>query len=219
MTRHNIAVNVSETPGRGNESGMATLLDDRLVADALHGLDEWTGGPDRIARTVTVENPDDLLASVAVAADTLDHHPEISHDGNALTFTLWTHSQGGVTELDIALASRIDDLVLMTQHLVRGATGHVHSADEDALSAGRSVVATPAYPTEGKTTPARPQESTTGDETTEGGPGAPLMNEPATPRQDAGPIVAPDPEPGSIEPQPGNAPAPGMHERAENDDA
>ena len=38
---------------------------------------------------------------------------------------------------------------------------------------------------------------------------------PGTPRQDAGAIVAPDPEPGSIEPQPGNAAAPGMHERTD----
>lgn len=194
---------------------MATLLDDRLVADALHGLEEWTGSHDRISRTATVEDTDALLAAVGEAADSLDHHPEIARDGNAVTFTLWTHSAGGVTELDIALASRIDDLVLMTQHLVRDATGHVHAADE--TTTGESVVATPAYPTEGETTPSRPEESATADATTEDGMGAPLMNEPATPRQDAGPVALPDAEPGSIEPQPGNAPAPGMHERTDTE--
>lgn len=195
---------------------MATLLDDSLVTDALQGLEEWTGGADRIHRTVTVEDVDGLLAAVGEAADSLDHHPEISRDGNAVTFTLWTHSAGGVTELDIALASRIDDLVLITQHLVRDATGHVHAADETAGATGESVTATPAYPTEGESAPARAVDSATGDATTEAGMDVPLMNEPATPRQDAGPIVAPDAEPGSIEPQPGNAPAPGMHERTES---
>jgi 4a-hydroxytetrahydrobiopterin dehydratase len=198
---------------------MATLLDDRLVSDALHGLDEWTGGSDRISRTVTVSDCEALLAAVTEAADSLDHHPDVTRNGDALTFTLWTHSEGGVTELDIALASRIDDLILLTQHLVRDATGHVHAAGEDTTSSGRSVVASPAYPTEGETTPSRPRESSTGDVTSEDGTDAPLMNEPATPHQDAGPIVAPDPEPGSIEPQPGNAAAPGMHERAETDEA
>jgi len=196
---------------------MATLLDDKLVSDALHGLEEWTGGADRIHRTVTVDDAEALLAAVGEAADSLDHHPEISRDGGSITFTLWTHSAGGVTELDIALASRIDDLVLITQHLVRDATGHVHAADEAGETTGETVTATPVYPTEGKTAPARPAESTTGDATTEDGMDAPLMNEPVSPRQDAGAIVAPDAEPGSIEPQPGNAPAPGMHERAETD--
>lgn len=181
---------------------MATLLDDRLVTDALHGLQEWSGGTDRISRTVTVDDPDALLAAVAEAADSLDHHPETARDGNALTFTLWTHSAGGVTELDIALASRIDDLVLITQHLVRDATGHVHSVDDAAAgSSGETVTAAPAYPAEDETAP---------------GANPPLMNEPVSPRQDAGAIVVPDAEPGSVEPQPGNAPAPGMHERTDS---
>ena len=181
---------------------MATLLDDRLVTDALHGLEEWSGGPDRISRTVTVADPDALLAAVAEAADSLDHHPETTRDGDTVTFTLWTHSEGGVTELDIALASRIDDLVLITQHLVRDATGHVHAVDEE--TAGETVTAAPVYPDEDENAPtAKP----------------PLMNEPVSPRQDAGAIVAPDAEPGSIEPQPGNAPAPGMHEPTDSTDS
>src|SRR5438067_1726797 len=105
---------------------MATLLDDALVTDALCGLDGWTGDATRIARTVTVDDPDALCAAVAEAADALDHHPAVDRDGGAVTFTLWTHSQQGVTELDIALASRIDDLVLALRHQVRDATGKVH---------------------------------------------------------------------------------------------
>lgn len=195
---------------------MATLLDDRLVTDAMENLDEWSGDAHRISRTVQVDEVDQLLASVSETADSMDHHPEVSRDGDSVTFTLWTHSAGGVTELDIALASRIDDLVLASRHLHRDATGELRSADDDG-GAGRSVTGEANFPTPGETTPSRPSESTTGEAYPSGrdGADAPTMNEPSTPRQDAGMIVAPDPEPGSIEPQPGNAAAPGMHENTE----
>jgi 4a-hydroxytetrahydrobiopterin dehydratase len=201
---------------------MATLLDDSLVADALTNLDDWSGDKDRISRTVHVDDPDALLAAVMEAADSMDHHPQVQRDSNGVTFVLWTHSAGGVTELDIALASRINDLVLATQHLERDATGHVRSVvgspTEDGAVDGRTVTAEATYPTEGETVPSRPAESTTGDPYPDSGAGArsaPLMNEPSAPRQDAGMVVAPDAEPHSIEPQPGNAPAPGMHERTD----
>lgn len=93
---------------------MPTLLDEHLVADSLTALTDWSGDTSRIARTVALpgDQMSELVAEVAVAADALDHHPVVDRDGGQATFTLWTHSEGGVTELDIALASRIDDLVL-----------------------------------------------------------------------------------------------------------
>ena len=195
---------------------MATLLDDRLVTDAMENLDGWSGDAKRISRTVRVDDVDGLVGAVAETADAMDHHPEVQREGDGVTFTLWTHSAGGVTELDIALASRIDDLVLASNHLQRDATGELHEVDEAATGRdGQSVTAEPNFPTPGETTPSRPAESATGDPYPEGteGSDASTMNEPSTPRQDAGAIVAPDAEPGSIEPQPGNAAAPGMHER------
>ena len=197
---------------------MATLLDDQLVTDAMENLDEWSGDAQRISRTVRVDDVDALLAAVSETADTMDHHPEVSRDGEAVTFTLWTHSAGGVTELDIALAARINDLVLGVQHIQRDASGELHSVagaptDEGSVE-GRTTTAEANFPTPGETTPSRPSESATGDASPSGpeGADAPTMNEPSAPRQDAGTIVAPDAEPGSIEPQPGNAAAPGMHE-------
>src|SRR3954454_8497729 len=140
---------------------MATLLDDRLVTDAMTNLDEWSGDAQRITRTVHIDDVDALVAAVGEAADAMDHHPEVSRDGDAVTFTLWTHSAGGVTELDIALASRIDDLVLTTNHLQRDAKGEVHEVDEAASAEGApaegapaeggSVTAEPNFPTPGKT--------------------------------------------------------------------
>lgn len=93
---------------------MPTLLDEHLVADSLTALTDWSGDTSRIARTVALppDQIEELVAEVAVAADALDHHPVVDRESSSATFTLWTHSEGGVTELDIALASRIDDLVL-----------------------------------------------------------------------------------------------------------
>src|SRR3954453_3204132 len=147
---------------------MATLLDDQLVTDAMTNLEEWSGDAQRITRTVRIDDVDALVAAVGETADAMDHHPEVSRDGDAVTFTLWTHSAGGVTELDIALASRIDDLVLTTNHLQRDAKGEVHEVDEAATAAGGSVTAQPNFPTPGETTPSRPAESSTGDPHPEG---------------------------------------------------
>src|SRR3954471_13270639 len=126
---------------------MATLLDDRLVTDAMTNLDEWSGDARRISRTVRIDDVDGLVAAVSEAADAMDHHPEVERDNGRVTFTLWTHSAGGVTELDIALASRIDDLVLSTNHLQRDAHGQVHDVDESAAGDGRSMTAQPNIPT------------------------------------------------------------------------
>ncbi|MGF7233897.1 MAG: 4a-hydroxytetrahydrobiopterin dehydratase [Frankia sp.] len=92
---------------------MPTKLDADLVADALVALPGWTGGTDKIARTVDLEDDtaDAVAAEVATTAAAMDHHPVVDRDGSATTFQVWTHSAGGVTELDIALASRISDIL------------------------------------------------------------------------------------------------------------
>ena len=41
-------------------------------------------------------------------AEELDHHPDIDIRWRTLLFGLSTHSAGGVTQLDIELAHRID---------------------------------------------------------------------------------------------------------------
>ncbi len=64
----------------------------------------------------TVELPSFPAAIVAVVdvakiAEELDHHPDIDIRWRTVTFRLTTHSAGGVTESDIALATRIDAIV------------------------------------------------------------------------------------------------------------
>ena len=51
-----------------------------------------------------------LVAEVAHLAEQADHHPDIDIRWRTVTFRLSTHSAGGVTEKDIALARQINAL-------------------------------------------------------------------------------------------------------------
>lgn len=52
-----------------------------------------------------------FMARVALAAHAADHHPEWSNVYNRVRITLSTHSAGGLTEKDMALAEAIDQLL------------------------------------------------------------------------------------------------------------
>ena len=54
----------------------------------------------------------ELVNSVAVVAERMDHHPDIDIRWNKVLFTLSTHSAGGVTSLDFELAIAIDSVAL-----------------------------------------------------------------------------------------------------------
>ena len=52
-----------------------------------------------------------LVNAIAVAAESADHHPDLLiHGYRRLRITLSTHSAGGITARDFALASAIDAL-------------------------------------------------------------------------------------------------------------
>jgi 4a-hydroxytetrahydrobiopterin dehydratase len=93
---------------------MPELLDAEAVRTGLAGLPEWTGGTDAIARTVELRSFPDAIATVdrvAAVAEELDHHPDIDIRWRTVTFRCTTHSAGGVTDRDFALARRIEDIV------------------------------------------------------------------------------------------------------------
>jgi 4a-hydroxytetrahydrobiopterin dehydratase len=52
-----------------------------------------------------------FMARVALAAERLDHHPEWSNVWNRVVIHLTTHDTGGLSNLDLELARRIDALV------------------------------------------------------------------------------------------------------------
>ncbi len=49
-----------------------------------------------------------FVNKVSSAARAANHHPNIFIEYNRVTLTLWTHSENGITEKDIALAKEID---------------------------------------------------------------------------------------------------------------
>ncbi len=51
-----------------------------------------------------------FMASVALAAEKLDHHPNWSNVYNRVEIALNTHDAGGVTDFDFVLAASINEL-------------------------------------------------------------------------------------------------------------
>ena len=49
-----------------------------------------------------------FMMDIAVHADKMNHHPEWSNVYNRVTITLTTHDAGGLTELDLQLAEKIN---------------------------------------------------------------------------------------------------------------
>ena len=86
-----------------------------LTADQIAGLAEqlpgWQVLPDRLRRElrfVDFNAAFGFMARVALAAEALGHHPEWSNVWNRVTIELTTHDTGGLSDLDLALARRID---------------------------------------------------------------------------------------------------------------
>ncbi len=93
---------------------MADLLSADAVASAVAKLDGWSGGTASISRTVSLPTflaAINVVDRVAVVAEDMDHHPDIDIRWRKLTFTCATHSAGGVTDRDLTLARRIDEIV------------------------------------------------------------------------------------------------------------
>jgi 4a-hydroxytetrahydrobiopterin dehydratase len=89
------------------------LLSEQDVQDRLAGS-EWRREGDAIVREWKL---DDFAAAltfvnrVGECAEQANHHPDILiHGWNKVRLEVSTHSEGGLTEADFALAARIDGL-------------------------------------------------------------------------------------------------------------
>lgn len=93
---------------------MPELMDEAAVLAALADLDDWSGDFRQIRRTVTAKDFPTairIVDVVAVAAEEMNHHPDIDIRWKTLHILLTTHDAGGVTALDIAMAQNIDAIV------------------------------------------------------------------------------------------------------------
>ena len=83
------------------------------VDRALGQLPLWSGGNDGIERTLQLPSFRAAVEAISVVADVaeqLDHHPDMDLRWTAVRIAVVTHSAGGLTELDLELARRVDDL-------------------------------------------------------------------------------------------------------------
>ncbi|MBX9459077.1 MAG: 4a-hydroxytetrahydrobiopterin dehydratase [Rhizobium sp.] len=83
------------------------------IAERLQEVDGWVLSDDDVAirKTFKFGNFAEAFAFMtecAIHAEKLDHHPEWSNVYRTVEVTLTTHSAKGVTELDFALATRMD---------------------------------------------------------------------------------------------------------------
>jgi 4a-hydroxytetrahydrobiopterin dehydratase len=74
---------------------------------------QMTDGRDAIRKTYAFANFVEafgFMARAALHAEKLDHHPEWFNVYRTVEVTLSTHDAGGLTELDVKLATRMDRL-------------------------------------------------------------------------------------------------------------
>ena len=81
----------------------------------LDSLPEWSlaRDGDAIARTLTFKDFSEAFAfmtRVAILAEQSDHHPEWFNVYNRVEITLTTHDANGLSQRDVTMASRIDQL-------------------------------------------------------------------------------------------------------------
>jgi 4a-hydroxytetrahydrobiopterin dehydratase len=89
------------------------LLTEEQIADRLTGLTGWEREDDSIVRVAKLADFKAAMlyvGAIAYLAESANHHPDISIAWNKVTLTLSTHSAGGLTSNDFALAEQINAL-------------------------------------------------------------------------------------------------------------
>jgi 4a-hydroxytetrahydrobiopterin dehydratase len=93
---------------------MSDLLEAADLTAALKKCPEWEYEKKSITRTIEFEEFNDAIDFVndlAEIAEEAQHHPDINIRHTKVSLKLTTHDAGGVTDLDIELAQRVDNLV------------------------------------------------------------------------------------------------------------
>jgi 4a-hydroxytetrahydrobiopterin dehydratase len=97
--------------GRGADNGAVPPLPDAEVEAGLARLPGWERVGDEIVRTyerTSFRDVIDLVGRIADLAEAANHHPDLDIRYQRLRVALSTHSEGGITDKDFALAAQID---------------------------------------------------------------------------------------------------------------
>lgn len=88
-------------------------LSDEEIAGAIAVLDGWRVENGKLHREYRFPNFVEAFAfmtSVALVAESMDHHPEWFNVYRTVRVDLSTHDAGGITRLDLDLAKRMNTL-------------------------------------------------------------------------------------------------------------
>jgi 4a-hydroxytetrahydrobiopterin dehydratase len=92
---------------------MRTKLSEPEIQSALRDLNGWTivnGKLHREYKFADFIRAFGFMASAALVAEAMGHHPEWFNVYNSVTVDLTTHDAGGITAKDIELAGKMDAL-------------------------------------------------------------------------------------------------------------
>jgi 4a-hydroxytetrahydrobiopterin dehydratase len=78
--------------------------------DAPEGWSEIDGALERTFELGSFREALAFVDRVGELAEAENHHPHISIDYKRVTLRWWTHSAGGITDRDVELARRSDEL-------------------------------------------------------------------------------------------------------------
>jgi 4a-hydroxytetrahydrobiopterin dehydratase len=87
------------------------ILTETELSDALSNLEGWTAADKLIKKRYTFINfaqALDFVNRVGALAEAADHHPDITFGWGYAEIALTTHDRGGITDIDINLAQRIE---------------------------------------------------------------------------------------------------------------
>lgn len=92
---------------------VAPVLTADQLDQALNQLSGWSVKAEKLHREykfASFVEAFGFMTSVALVAETLGHHPEWFNVYNRVTIDLTTHDSGGITQLDVDLAKRANEL-------------------------------------------------------------------------------------------------------------
>jgi 4a-hydroxytetrahydrobiopterin dehydratase len=95
------------------EKHMSNVLTGAQLLQAVHNLPGWNVNGNAIERVFEFSNFVEAMGFVnriAEAAEAVNHHPDITINYNKVKLSLTSHDSGGVTQRDLRMAGKINEI-------------------------------------------------------------------------------------------------------------
>ena len=94
----------------------ATKLTQEQIKDALSSLKGWSLREGKFHRELRFKDFNEawgFMSRVALIAEKMDHHPEWFNVYHTVRIDLSTHDVGGLSDKDVALAQKMNELAIV----------------------------------------------------------------------------------------------------------